>query len=117
MEILKNKKSAKRQRRHKKIRAKIKGTEKRPRLTVFRSNRFLYVQIVNDVVGHTIVAGSTADTKAKRPLERAVELGEKIAEIAKTKKITKVVFDRGGYIYTGKIKALAEGARKGGLKF
>jgi large subunit ribosomal protein L18 len=117
MEILKNKKSAKRQRRHKKIRAKIKGTEKRPRLTVFRSNRFLYVQLINDETGRTIAAGSTVNTKAKRPLERAAELGEKIAEAAKGKKISKVVFDRGGYIYTGKIKALADGARKGGLKF
>ena len=117
MEKIKNKKVAKRILRHKKIRTKVKGTSEMPRLTVFRSNRYLYVQVIDDTVGHTLATATTKEVKGKSLLEKATALGVKIAEKAKAKKISKVVFDRGGYIYTGKIKALADGAREGGLKF
>lgn len=95
-------------RRHKKIRAMISGTKERPRLSVFRSNKFIYAQIIDDVKGHTLAAFSAKDAK---------EVGVEIAKKAKSLKIEKVVFDRGGYLYTGKIKALADGAREGGLVF
>jgi large subunit ribosomal protein L18 len=102
------------------IRKKVKGSAERPRLSVFRSNTSIYAQIIDDVQGITLVAASSADLGAKREntnVEAATEVGKKIAEKAKEAGIQAVVFDRNGYLYHGKIKALAEGAREGGLKF
>ena len=110
-------KKEKRERRHTRIRAKISGTEDRPRLSVFKSNLFLYAQLIDDVNEKTLLALSTKGIKGKNDLERAHTLGKELASKAKTKKIEKVIFDRGGFIYIGKIKALAEGAREGGLVF
>jgi large subunit ribosomal protein L18 len=110
-------KNIQRARRQKRIRAKVAGTADRPRLSVFKSNKFLYVQLIDDDKGNTLASGSTKEIKGKTPVIAAKELGAEIAKKAGAKKITKVVFDRGGYIYTGKIKAVAEGAREGGLKF
>lgn len=112
-----NKKTEKRERRHRKIRAKIFGTAEKPRLSVFKSNKFIYAQIIDDIAGKTLASASSKGLKGKSDLERAKTLGEKISELARTKKITKVVFDRGGYQYTGKIRLLAEAAREGGLIF
>lgn len=96
------------ERRHKKIRAKISGTADVPRLSVFKSNRYVYAQLIDDVKGNTLAAASGND---------AAKVGNEIAKKALTAKIEKVVFDRGGYLYAGKIEALANGAREGGLKF
>ncbi len=95
-------------RRHKKIRATISGTSDCPRLSVFRSNKFIYAQLIDDVKGHTFAEAHSGDAKT---------VGIEIAKKAKTLKLSKVVFDRGGYLYTGKIKAVADAAREGGLKF
>jgi large subunit ribosomal protein L18 len=105
-------KTEKRLRRHNRIRAKIKGTVDVPRLSVFKSNTSLYAQIIDDVNGKTLVSLSLT---AK--MKDAKKLGEELAKKAIDSNIKKVVFDRGGYIYTGKIKDLAEGAREGGLVF
>lgn len=110
-------KSQKRDRRRLRIRSKIFGTETRPRLSVFKSNTRLYVQLINDEVGKTIFAASTADIKGENAVAKAKEAGKQIAVKAKENKIKEIVFDRGGYVYTGKVKAVAEGAREGGLKF
>ena len=109
-----------RTRRHIRVRTKISGTAERPRLCVYRSNTNLYVQIVDDVAGNTLVAASTLDKEVKTKhanKEAAKELGTLIAKKAADKKIETVVFDRGGYIYHGVVKELAEDAREGGLKF
>ena len=109
-----------RQRRHLRVRRKISGTAERPRLCVYRSNTNLYVQIIDDVAGNTLVAASTLDKEIKTKhsnKEAAKELGTLIAKKAADKKIETVVFDRGGYIYHGVVKELAEAAREGGLKF
>lgn len=111
------KKLVHRTRRQARIRAKVRGTAERPRLAVFKSNRFISAQIINDDLGVTLAAASTRDVKAKTELEKSVLLGKDLAKLAKTKGIEKVVFDRGGYIYTGKVRALADGAREGGLDF
>lgn len=111
-----NIKKIKKEVRHKRIRAKVKGTEERPRLSVFKSNKFIYAQLINDDKGTTLVASSSAKSKAKG-MEAAKEVGSDIAKKAKAAKITKVVFDRGGFIYTGQIKALADAAREAGLTF
>ena len=95
-------------RRHKRIRATISGTAERPRLSVFRSNKFIYAQLIDDTKGHTLAQANASDAKA---------VGADIAKKAKAAKIAKVVFDRGGYLYTGKIKAVADSAREGGLDF
>ena len=108
------------ERRKKRIRKKIFGTDERPRLTVFRSNRFIYAQIINDEKGETLVGASEKELgkiEVKGKKEVARKVGELLAKKASTKKIKEVVFDRGGFSYTGCIKALAEGARNGGLKF
>ncbi|GMU73992.1 MAG: 50S ribosomal protein L18 [Candidatus Campbellbacteria bacterium] len=102
-------------RRQARIRAKISGTPERPRFAVFRSNRALSVQLIDDTSGTTIVSGTTRDMKGK-PLANAKALGLQIAKDAKAKKIDAVVFDRGGFSYTGNIAAVADGAREGGLK-
>lgn len=121
-----NKRPNKRIIRHKRIRAKISGTGERPRLSLYRSNRSLYVQLIDDIVGKTIAAvrytsvapKGKAKPAAKETLQAAAfRIGEEIAAKAKEKKISRVVFDRGGYVYHGRVKALAEGARKGGLEF
>ncbi|MAZ56735.1 50S ribosomal protein L18 [bacterium] len=103
--------------RHKRVRARIKGTEVRPRLAVFRSNKFFYAQVINDETGTTLVATDTRSSKTGSPAERAKELGSKIAELAKAKKIEAVVFDRGGFPYQGNIAIFADAAREAGLKF
>ncbi len=106
-----------RKRRHARIRAKVKGTETAPRLSVFRSNRFLYAQVINDDAAVTIASATSKGLKTKGMLEGAKLVGKQIAEKAKAAGISKVVFDRGGFTYTGVIKALADSAREGGLKF
>ena len=109
-----------RTRRHLRIRRKLSGTSERPRLCVYRSNTNLYVQIIDDVAGNTLVSASTLDKEIKAKhanKEAAKELGTLIAKKAADKKIETVVFDRGGYIYHGVVKELAEAAREGGLKF
>lgn len=106
----------KRIRKHKKIRAKIFGTAERPRLSVFKSNKYLYAEIIDDMTGRTLAAASSLKFN-KKVKEPARAVGQTIAKLAGEKKIKNVVFDRGGYVYTGKVKALADGAREGGLVF
>jgi len=110
-------KSNKIQVRHKRIRSKISGTAETPRLAVFRSNRNIYAQIIDDTKGVTLAAFSSDKAKGKTFIERSKETGLGIAAAGKAKGVTKIVFDRGGFSYTGKIKALADGAREGGLIF
>lgn len=104
-------------RRKLRIRAKIHGTAERPRLAIFKSHKYIYAQIINDDKGHTLVSFDTRKAKGTKPVEKAKEVGTEIAKKAVTAKITKVVFDRGGYLYTGKIKIVADAAREGGLEF
>lgn len=117
-----------RKRRHKRIRAKIFGTAKRPRLVVFRSNQHIYGQVINDEAGRTLLAVSDLKLKggigakiktreASRGVSGAAKVGKMIAQKARELSITSVVFDRGGYKYHGQVKAFAEGAREGGLQF
>lgn len=116
-----------RYKRHKRIRKKIKGTPKRPRLSVFRSNKHIYLQLIDDEKGKILVSASDAEIKTKKNLpvgkqgskkiDLAYKVGELIAQKAAEKKIKEVVFSRGGYKYHGRVKATAEGARKGGLIF
>ena len=105
--------------RHKRIRAKVKGTAERPRLSVYVSNIHVYAQIINDEIGHTLVSASSLEFKNEKltGIEKAKKVGELIAKRALEKNIKKVVFDRGGFKYTGRIKALAESARNNGLEF
>lgn len=110
-------KTVKRVRRHARIRAKIKGTKDVPRLAVFRSNRFIYAQLIDDETGVTLVGVDSRKAKEKTATLRAKEIGAIMAELAKGKGVTKVVFDRGGFRYQGAVVALAEGAREGGLQF
>lgn len=104
-------------RRKARIRARVSGTPERPRLAIFKSHKYLYAQIIDDTKGHTLVAADSRKSKAKTPVDSAKELGVEIAKKAKTAKITKVVFDRGGFQYVGKIKMIADSAREGGLEF
>ncbi len=104
------------------IRVKISGTSEKPRMRVYRSNRHIYVQLIDDVQGKTLVACSTDDktfdaSEAKDKCEQAKKIGLLVAEKAKGAGITEVVFDRGGYLYHGRVKALSDGAREGGLRF
>ena len=108
--------------RHNRVRAKIKGTNKRPRLSVFRSNRHIFAQLIDDVSGKTFVSSSDLKKeksvkKNLKKLEIAKNVGLKLAKAAALKDIKTVVFDRGGYKYHGRVKAVAEGAREGGLRF
>lgn len=105
--------------RQKRVRAKVKGTPQAPRLSVFRSNRHIFAQVIDDTKGKTLVAVSEKelDSKNLKKMEKAKKLGLVLAKKAKLKKIEKVVFDRGSFKYHGRVKALAEGAREGGLKF
>ncbi len=110
-----------RKRIQKRIRKIVQGTADSPRLSVFRSNKEIYAQLIDDLSGVTLASASSrdkdlADSKGSK-LEKAVAVGEKIAKLAADKGITNVVFDRSGFLYHGRVKSLAEGARKGGLKF
>ncbi len=107
----------KRARRHRRIRARVKGTATHPRLAVFRSNKYLYAQVIDDSTAQTLVSASSRDIKGKTMMEDAGIVGERIAKAAIEKGLKAVVFDRGGFTYAGRIKALADAARKGGLKF
>lgn len=98
------------------IRNKISGTGERPRLSVYRSNKEIYCQLINDLDGHTIAAATSKGLKGTKS-EQAAEVGKMIAERAKSAGVEGIVFDRGGYRYHGRVRSLAEGAREGGLKF
>ena len=114
--IKKTDRKTERERRHLRVRKKVSGTQERPRLCVYRSNTNIYVQLIDDVAQKTIASASTLDKEVKTKHANK-EVGKLIAKRAKSKKIENVVFDRGGYIYHGVIKELAESAREGGLKF
>lgn len=107
-----------RERRKQRIRKKISGTTAQPRLSVFRSLKHIYAQVIDDSTGQTLAAASSGKTEGDaNKVGTAAAVGEAIAEACKAKGIAKVVFDRNGYLYTGRIRALADGARKGGLQF
>lgn len=112
-----------RKRRHRRVRAKLSGSAARPRLNVFRSLNHIYAQVIDDSVGHTLAAASTLDKEVageadgKTKKEQAALVGRALAERAKAAGISQVVFDRGGYRYHGRVKALADAAREGGLEF
>jgi large subunit ribosomal protein L18 len=112
-------KPASRLRRRRRVRAKVSGTAERPRLSVFRSNRGIRAQLIDDVSGHTLAAVNWTEDelKAMGRMDQAKRAGELIAERAKAAGVETCVFDRGGYRYHGKVRALAEGAREGGLRF
>ncbi|HWS42162.1 MAG TPA: 50S ribosomal protein L18 [Pseudoflavonifractor sp.] len=112
--------NAQRLKRHKRVRGKIAGTPERPRLNVFRSGTNVYAQIIDDTAGKTLVSASSLEKGfegAGSNMEAAKKVGQMVAERAKAKGIDTVVFDRGGYLYHGRVQALAEGAREGGLEF
>lgn len=116
-------KKEKRVRRHLRVRAVLSGTASRPRLSVFRSNKHIVAQLINDETGQTLVAAADQEIKGVKDkkddfvkIKRSEEVGKLLAEKAKAKKILRAVFDRGGYRYTGRVKAVAEGARAGGLE-
>ena len=121
--VSKKSRSVVRANKHRRLRNHLSGTAERPRLAVFRSNNHMYAQIIDDTVGHTLVADSTLEKDVKAELEKtnnvdaAAYLGKVIAQKALDKGIKTVVFDRGGFIYQGKIQALAEAAREAGLEF
>ena len=121
--VSKDCRAAIRENKHRRLRNRFSGTAERPRLAVFRSNNHMYAQIIDDTVGNTLVSASTLEKDVKAELEKtndvaaAAYLGKVIAERALAKGITEVVYDRGGFIYQGKIQALAEAAREAGLEF
>jgi large subunit ribosomal protein L18 len=115
--ITQTKRNAIRQRIHARIRAKMSGTELRPRLNVYRSLNNIYAQVIDDQTGTTLVSASTIKLKTGGNIAAAKEIGKEVAEKAVEKGIKKVVFDRGGYLYHGRIKALADAAREAGLEF
>lgn len=121
--IRKVSRNERRKKRHLRVRNKVFGTAERPRLNVFRSSKNIYAQLIDDMAGHTLAAASTLDKEIKEKgvnggtVDAAREVGKLIAKRAADKGYNKVVFDRGGYIYHGRVKALAEGAREGGLDF
>jgi large subunit ribosomal protein L18 len=110
---------AKRLKRRRRVRAKVHGTAERPRISVFRSNRGVFAQLIDDDSGRTLasVQWTEADLRSLKPMEQATEAGKLLASRARTAGIESAVFDRGGYQYHGRVKALAEGAREGGLNF
>jgi large subunit ribosomal protein L18 len=114
-----NKRQSSRKRRHRRVRRKVEGTPERPRLTVFRSNRNISAQVIDDLAGRTLAAASSNEVGGSgiNKTEQAEKVGELLAGRAKENDIELVVFDRGSYLYHGRVKALAEGARKGGMKF
>jgi large subunit ribosomal protein L18 len=121
--MAKKSRSLARERRHVRVRKHVTGTAKRPRLNVFKSLTGIYAQIVDDNEGNTLISASTIDkelreqVKGMKKIEQAKAIGKAVAERAKSKGISSVVFDRGGFRYVGRIKALADGAREGGLQF
>jgi large subunit ribosomal protein L18 len=119
--ITKADKNAVRKKRHARVRTKLSGTEARPRLNVFRSNKHIYAQLIDDVNGVTIASASTLDKDvnldSSSNMDAAVKIGEIVAKRAVEKGITTVIFDRGGYLYHGRVKALADAARENGLQF
>jgi large subunit ribosomal protein L18 len=115
--ITQTKRNAIRQRIHNRIRAKLSGTEARPRLNVYRSLNNIYAQVIDDEKGVTLVSASTIKLKTGGNVAAAREIGKTVAELAVEKGIKKVVFDRGGFLYHGRIKALADAAREAGLEF
>ena len=117
--ITKSDKNKVRQRRHTRVRGKISGTAERPRLNVYRSNKNIYAQLIDDVAGVTLASASTLDAAVETApkTEQAAKVGALVAERAASKGIVDVVFDRGGYLYHGRVQALAEAAREAGLKF
>lgn len=112
-----------RRKRHLRVRARVHGSAEKPRLNVFRSSRHIYAQVIDDNQGHTLAAASTLDADIRENLkeltkvDEAKRVGQKVAERARESGITKVVFDRGGWLYHGRVKSLADGAREGGLDF
>jgi large subunit ribosomal protein L18 len=110
---------ARRLKRRRRVRAKVRGSAERPRISVFRSNRGIFAQLIDDDSGRTLasVNWTESDLRALKPMEQASKAGALLAERAKSAGVETVVFDRGGYQYHGRVKALAEGAREGGLKF
>lgn len=116
-----NPKQVVRFKRKRRIRSRIEGNESRPRLSLFRSNKHFYVQLIDDVKGHTLVAASTVEEEFKGKVNNSIEgvktLGGLVAKRALAKNIVQVTFDRSGYLYHGRVKALADAAREGGLKF
>jgi len=123
MASITQKKTAARERRHRRVRGKVEGTAQRPRLNIFRSLDNIYAQVIDDVAGHTLASASTVDKEAakqvqgKNKVEAAKIVGKLLGERAKSAGINSVVFDRGGYRYHGRVAALAEGAREAGLEF
>lgn len=121
--ITKGDKNKARQRRHLRVRKKIQGTQARPRLNVFRSSKHIYAQLIDDVSGVTIVSASTLDKELNGQIENggnvdaAQKVGQLVAQRAKEKGLSQVVFDRGGYLYHGRVQALADAAREAGLEF
>lgn len=118
------KKLTPRKKRHMRVRAKVNGTAERPRLNVFRSNAHIYAQLIDDVTGHTMISASDLEDEVAQKVgedapktQRATTVGQVIAERAKAAGIEDVIFDRGGFLYHGRVKAVADGARQGGLKF
>ncbi len=112
-------KRKRRERIHKKIRTKIKGTKEKPRLSVFRSNKYIYAQVIDDIGQQTLASAFEKELKNNKQTktQKAKELGKLLAQRMKESNITTIVFDRGGYKYQGRVKALAEGLREGGIKF
>jgi large subunit ribosomal protein L18 len=110
-------------RRHRRVRKTVSGTSERPRLNVFRSLRHIYAQIINDEIGHTLVSASSSEVEVRKQVEglnktdQARVVGQVLAERALAKGVSQVIFDRGGYKYHGRVRALAEGSREGGLEF
>ncbi len=124
MRIKYRKKLSPRKRRHMRVRAKVNGTTARPRLNVFRSSAHIYAQIIDDVAGHTLVSASDLEDEVQQKAgdgaakaARATAVGQVVAERAKAAGIDSVIFDRGGFLYHGRVKAVADGAREGGLRF
>ena len=116
MKIIKSKKEQ-RVRRHSRIRSRVSGTGEMPRLSVFKSNKHISAQIIDDIKKVTLASAHSSKVAGKTLLEKSFAVGEQIAKSAKALKINAVVFDRGGFMYTGKVKQVAEGARQAGLKF
>jgi large subunit ribosomal protein L18 len=117
MAIIPKTREQKRVRRHLRVRHRVAGTAERPRLVVFRSLKHIYAQLVDDTTGRTLMTVSSQAVASGKKSERAEQVGKAIAEQAKAAKITRVVFDRAGYKYHGRVKAVADGAREGGLEF
>lgn len=117
MRKIKSSKIAKRFRIKRRVRSQISGTAERPRLSVFRSNRNIYAQLVNDTTGTTIASASDVKVAKGTKVERAEKVGQEIAAAAKAQKISTVLFDRNGFKYAGRVKTLADSAREGGLEF